>query len=118
MELPFLFHSVFGKVPALHYIVITKNRKQEQLHFNGSNTNMTDLKIKIENTAEQIIANIARTSFPHKKIKVICPDSASNQKGHSRQLIQRAIDSCSLAGGGHVIISKDLLFKGKSSTEK
>ena len=42
----FLFHSVFGKVPALHYIVITKNRKQEQLHFNGSNTNMTDLKIK------------------------------------------------------------------------
>lgn len=26
---------------------------------------------KIENTAEQIIANIARTSFPHKKIKVI-----------------------------------------------
>lgn len=26
------------------------------------------------------ISNIARTSFPHKKIKVICPDSASNQK--------------------------------------
>ena len=65
---------------------------------------------KIENTAEQIIANIARTSFPHKKIKVICPDSASNQKGHSRQLIQRAIDSCSLAGGGHVIISKGIYY--------
>lgn len=42
----FLFHSVFGKAPALHYIVTTKNRKQEQLHSNGSNTNMTDLKIK------------------------------------------------------------------------
>ena len=65
---------------------------------------------KIENTAEQIIANIARTSFPHKKIKVICPDSAYNQKGHSRQLIQRAIDSCSLAGGGHVIISKGIYY--------
>ena len=65
---------------------------------------------KIENAAEQIIANIARTSFPHKKIKVICPDSASNQKGHSRQLIQRAIDSCSLAGGGHVIISKGTYY--------
>ncbi len=65
---------------------------------------------KIENTAEQIIDNIARTSFPHKKIKVICPDSASNQKGHSRQLIQRAIDSCSLAGGGHVIISKGIYY--------
>ena len=65
---------------------------------------------KIENTTEQIIANIARTSFPHKKIKVICPDSASNQKGHSRQLIQRAIDSCSLAGGGHVIISKGIYY--------
>lgn len=56
------------------------------------------------------ISNIARTSFPHKKIKVICPDSASNQKGHSRQLIQRAIDSCSLAGGGHVIISKGIYY--------
>ena len=65
---------------------------------------------KIDNAAEQIISNIARTSFPHKKIKVICPDSASNQKGHSRQLIQRAIDSCSLAGGGHVIISKGIYY--------
>ena len=67
-------------------------------------------QIKIDNAAEQIISNIARTSFPHKKIKVICPDSASNQKGHSRQLIQRAIDSCSLAGGGHVIISKGIYY--------
>lgn len=41
---------------------------------------------------------------------MICPDSASNQKGHSRQLIQRAIDSCSLAGGGHVIISKGIYY--------
>ena len=65
---------------------------------------------KIDKAAEQIISNIARTSFPHKKIKVICPDSASNQKGHSRQLIQRAIDSCSLAGGGHVIISKGIYY--------
>ena len=65
---------------------------------------------KIDNAVEQIISNIARTSFPHKKIKVICPDSASNQKGHSRQLIQRAIDSCSLAGGGHVIISKGIYY--------
>ena len=65
---------------------------------------------KIDNAAEQIISNIARTSFPHKKIKVICPDSASNPKGHSRQLIQRAIDSCSLAGGGHVIISKGIYY--------
>ncbi len=65
---------------------------------------------KIDNAAEQIISNIARTSFPHKKIRVACPDSASNQNGHSRQLIQQAIDSCSLAGGGHVIISKGTYY--------
>lgn len=63
---------------------------------------------KTENAAEQIIAGIARTSFPHKEILVMCPDSISHRGGYSRQLIQQAIDSCSLAGGGRVIISKGI----------
>lgn len=63
---------------------------------------------KAENAAGQIIAGIARTSFPHKEILVMCPDSISHRGGYSRRLIQQAIDSCSLAGGGRVIISKGI----------
>ena len=59
-----------------------------------------------DNEAEQIIANIALTSFPDREINVFCPNSTSNRNGFSRQLIQQAIDSCSLAGGGRVIIGK------------
>lgn len=63
---------------------------------------------KAENAAGQIIAGIARTSFPHKEILVMCPDSISHRRGYSRRLIQQAIDSCSLTGGGRVIISKGI----------
>lgn len=63
---------------------------------------------KAENAAGQIIAGIARTSFPHKEIQVMCPDSISHRGGYSRRLIQQAIDSCSLTGGGRVIISKGI----------
>lgn len=63
---------------------------------------------KAENAAGQIIAGIARTSFPHKEILVMCPDSISHRGGYSRRLIQQAIDSCSLTGGGRVIISKGI----------
>lgn len=61
---------------------------------------------KNQNEAEQLIASIARTSFPHREIKVTCPDSGSNPNGCSRRLIQQAIDSCSQAGGGRVTISR------------
>lgn len=63
---------------------------------------------KAENAAGQIIAGIARTSFPHKEIQVMCPDSIFHRGGYSRRLIQQAIDSCSLTGGGRVIISKGI----------
>ena len=58
------------------------------------------------NKAEQIITAIARTSFPNRKILITCPDSIGNGNGSSRQLIQQAIDSCSSAGGGCVVINK------------
>lgn len=58
------------------------------------------------NEAEQIVNGIARTSFPNRTINVICPDSASNPNGYSRRLLQQAIDSCSLSGGGRVVVSK------------
>lgn len=63
---------------------------------------------KAENAAGEIIAGIARTSFPHKEIQVMCPDSTSHRGDYSRRLIQQAIDSCSLTGGGRVIISKGI----------
>ncbi|MDR3119406.1 MAG: family 43 glycosylhydrolase [Mediterranea sp.] len=56
------------------------------------------------NEMEQIVAGIARTSFPDREIRLACPDA-----GHetlSRRLLQQAIDSCSLAGGGRVTVGK------------
>ena len=56
--------------------------------------------------AEQIVAGIARTSFPDRDIIVTCPSSDTNDKGIYRRLLQQAIDSCSLAGGGRVVVEK------------
>lgn len=58
------------------------------------------------NAAELVVSGIAHTSFPYKDIEVRCPDITSNNSGYSRQLIQQAIDSCSLMGGGRVVILK------------
>lgn len=53
--------------------------------------------------AERIVAGIARTSFPAREIVVSGPDSGT---GDSRGLLQQAIDSCSLMGGGRVVVGK------------
>ena len=54
---------------------------------------------------DRVIANIARTSFPEKDIYVACPNSVNHQKS-ARQILQHAIDSCSLLGGGRVVVAK------------
>ncbi|WP_071145380.1 family 43 glycosylhydrolase [Bacteroides ihuae] len=55
----------------------------------------------------RVIADIAHTSFPDKDIYVTCPDSLDHQKS-SRQMLQHAIDSCSLLGGGRVVVAKGI----------
>ena len=50
---------------------------------------------------ERIIENIAKTSFPERSIKFVC-DVDSNV----RKKLQQTIDSCSLSGGGQVIVEK------------
>ncbi|MBP1615527.1 MAG: beta-xylosidase [Bacteroidetes bacterium] len=54
---------------------------------------------------DRVITNIARTSFPEKDIYVACPNSVNHQKS-ARQILQHAIDSCSLSGGGRVVVGK------------
>lgn len=54
---------------------------------------------------DRVIANIARTSFPEKDIYIACPNSVNHQKS-ARQILQHAIDSCSLLGGGRVVVAK------------
>lgn len=56
--------------------------------------------------AEKIVAGISRVSFPDKVITVEHPDNATD--GSNRSLIQKAIDSCSLAGGGRVVVSEGI----------
>ncbi len=51
--------------------------------------------------ASAIVQNIAQTSFPNREISV-SPLADSTQC--ALQLLQQAIDSCSLAGGGKVIV--------------
>ena len=55
---------------------------------------------------EQIVNGIARTSFPDRDIRVTCPASEADRNTLSRQLLQQAIDSCSLLGGGRVVVGK------------
>lgn len=79
MELP--FYSIrFWKGARIALYCYNKEQEAGATSFQWFKYKHDGPQNKIENTAEQIIANIARTSFPHKKIKVICPDSASNQK--------------------------------------
>lgn len=51
-----------------------------------------------------IIANIARTSFPQRDIMVY-PLGATKQKKEVLQRLQQAIDSCSMQGGGRVVVT-------------
>ena len=59
-----------------------------------------------DNDMEKIISGIALTSFPDRDINVTCPSSDNSNPSLARTLIQKAIDSCSLAGGGRVVIGK------------
>lgn len=60
----------------------------------------------VTNEMEQIIAGIARTSFPNRDIHVMCPVTENERNTLSRRLLQQAIDSCSLLGGGRVVVGK------------
>ncbi len=54
----------------------------------------------------QIIDGIARTSFPERDIHVASPDHRGEWDQTARRLLQQAIDSCSLTGGGRVVVGK------------
>jgi xylan 1,4-beta-xylosidase len=58
------------------------------------------------NKMEQIIKNIARTSFPCNNIYVAA--SSNPHKHTSLKQLQHAIDSCSQSGGGRVIVAKGI----------
>ncbi|NDW12083.1 beta-xylosidase [Bacteroides sp. 214] len=60
--------------------------------------------------AEKIIAGIARTSFANRDIRVTCPTTNSEDSQLPRKKIQQAIDSCSLLGGGRVVVEKGTYF--------
>ena len=55
---------------------------------------------------EEIINNIALTSFPDRTFIINVPQDTSS----ARTLLQAAIDSCSVAGGGTVKISEGHYF--------
>ncbi len=57
------------------------------------------------NTTEAfIVSNIAKTSFPSFSITLTPPVEGQGEVSVAKVLLQQAIDSCSLAGGGKVIV--------------
>jgi beta-xylosidase len=63
-------------------------------------------QVAVTGEAEQIVAGIARTSFPERDIYIRCPASEGERNALSRRLLQQAIDSCSLSGGGRVVVGE------------
>ena len=58
-----------------------------------------------DNTTEaSIVSHIARTSFPSFTITLTPPVEGQGEVSVAKVLLQQAIDSCSLAGGGKVIV--------------
>ena len=57
-----------------------------------------------ENLSEKIISNIAHTSFPDFTVNVSVPCDSLN----ALDILQKAIDSCSLNGGGSVVVEEGL----------
>jgi len=55
--------------------------------------------------ADSIIDGIACTDFPDRAVFVQCNENMSAENATSRQALQQAIDSCSSAGGGRVVVS-------------
>jgi len=58
--------------------------------------------------ADSIVANIALTSFPNRDIQVTCPQDKA--QATCRQVLQHAIDSCTLLGGGRVVVHAGTYF--------
>jgi len=58
--------------------------------------------------ADSIVEGIAHTSFPNREVRVLCNYGKAATVTDSRQALQQAIDSCSLAGGGKVVVPKGL----------
>lgn len=63
-------------------------------------------KASTENGADNIIKGIALTSFPDLTINVTAPSDSLLSLG----ILQQAIDSCSLQGGGTVVVEEGLYF--------
>lgn len=59
-----------------------------------------------KNDMDRIIDGIALTSFPDRDIRLVCPKNNGDWNSKARLLIQSAIDSCSLMGGGRVVVGK------------
>lgn len=53
----------------------------------------------VQTPQEQIISRIATTSFPDRTVEVV-----SDRENDALPILQQAIDSCSLAGGGKVVV--------------
>lgn len=63
-------------------------------------------KASTENGADNIIKGIALTSFPDFSVNVSAPSDSLLSLG----ILQQAIDSCSLQGGGTVVVEEGLYF--------
>lgn len=103
---PFFIHFGFWKGARIALYCYNKEKEAGTTSFQWFKYKHDGPQNNYNNKAEQIITDITHTSFPNREIQITCPDSVSNRKGYSRQLIQQAIDSCSLAGGGRVVINK------------
>lgn len=60
--------------------------------------------VSSDSSSEEIINNIAQTSFPNFEVKVIVPSYGES----ALEILQKAIDSCSLNGGGSVVVEEGL----------
>lgn len=107
---PFLIRFGFWKGGRLALYCYNKQKEAGATSFQWFTYKHDGPRMNSDSEAEQIIAGIAHTTFPDRNINVSCPDSFLNRSGYSRQLLQQAIDSCSLAGGGRVVVGKGVYY--------
>lgn len=72
--------------------------------FVSSCSSYTERKLVVANGPDKIVNSIALTSFPGFTVKVIPNSNNESELG----TIQEAIDSCSLNGGGRVVVEKGI----------
>lgn len=72
--------------------------------FVSSCSSYTERKLVVANGPDKIVNSIALTSFPDFTVKVIPNSNNESALG----TIQEAIDSCSLNGGGRVVVEKGI----------